>query len=269
MESKNKALEDLIKIMEKLRSKDGCPWDREQTHESISHNLLEEAYEVYEAIKKSNDEQLKEELGDLLLQVVFHAQIAKERGAFDIYEVADEIKNKLIRRHPHVFGDKELKTSDEVLQNWEQIKKKEKGEELHTLETIPKSMPSILYALNVQKKASRLGFDWKEASLVLAKLEEELSELKKAYEEYKNGDLDIASVEEELGDVLFAAINFARLAKIDPEFSLRKVTEKFVNRVKLAEELAEKEGVNFSELTVEELDRFWELAKKVLNNKEF
>ncbi|MCX7831512.1 MAG: nucleoside triphosphate pyrophosphohydrolase [Actinobacteria bacterium] len=263
------SIKKLIEIMELLRSEKGCPWDREQTHESIAHNLLEEAYEVYDAIKSNNDVSLKEELGDLLLQVVFHSQIAKERGAFDIYDVAEGISQKLVRRHPHVFGTDRLETSKDVLMRWEEIKKKEKmnqEEESHSLESVSKSMPSILYALNVQKKAARLGFDWKEASEVLYKLEEELNELKDSYSRFKHNGKNKEEIEEEVGDLLFAAINFARLAGVDPEYSLRKVTAKFVNRVKYVEALASKEGINLSEASIEVLDRLWERAKKEMHD---
>lgn len=262
MKSKD-SIQKLIEIMEVLRSERGCPWDREQTHESIAQNLLEEAYEVYEAIVKKSDEHLKEELGDLLLQVVFHSQIASERKAFDIYDVAEAIVEKLIRRHPHVFGSEKVDTSQEVLYKWEELKKKEKNyaEEMHTLDSVPKSMPGILYAYSVQKKASRLGFDWEHASHVLAKLEEELQELKESYEKHLKGEASKEEVEEELGDVLFAAINFSRLAKLDPEASLRKVTEKFVDRVKYVEMLAQKEGLDLKKASIEELDKLWDSAK--------
>lgn len=262
MKSKD-SIQKLIEIMEVLRSERGCPWDREQTHESIAQNLLEEAYEVYEAIVKKSDEHLKEELGDLLLQVVFHSQIASERKAFDIYDVAEAIVEKLIRRHPHVFGSEKVDTSQEVLYKWEELKKKEKNyaEEMHTLDSVPKSMPGILYAYSVQKKASRLGFDWEHASHVLAKLEEELQELKESYEKHLKGEASKEEVEEELGDVLFAAINFSRVAKLDPEASLRKVTEKFVDRVKYVEMLAQKEGLDLKKASIEELDKLWDSAK--------
>lgn len=259
------SIEKLIDIMKLLRSEKGCPWDREQTHESIAHNLLEEAYEVYDAIKSKNDESLKEELGDLLLQIVFHSQIAKERKAFDIYDVAKGVCQKLVRRHPHVFGTYKLKNSKDVLLRWEEIKKKEKKnqeEESHSLDSVSKSMPSILYALNVQKKASRLGFDWKRASDVLQKLEEEIKELKESYKKFENGYQDKEGIEEEVGDLFFSAINFARLAGIDPEYSLRKVIAKFVNRVKYVEALASKEGIDLSEAPMEVLDSLWERAKK-------
>lgn len=269
MEKEN-SISELVEIMEILRSERGCPWDREQTHESIAHNLLEEAYEAYEAILKRDIKHLKEELGDLLLQVVFHSQIAKERGDFDIYDVAGEIVEKLKRRHPHVFGTESIETSREVLSRWEDIKKSEKEEKEsnHTLDSVPKSMPSLLYALNIQKKASRLGFDWRDARPVLEKVEEELEELKESYESFRSKKLERDAVEEELGDVFFALINFARLAGIDPEFSLRKVTEKFVDRVKYVEQIAFSEGIDLNKASLEDLDRLWEIAKKDLNSKQ-
>jgi tetrapyrrole methylase family protein/MazG family protein len=268
MTEKNQ-LERLIEIMEILRSDRGCPWDREQTHTSIAANLLEEAYEVYEAIMNQDDEHLKEELGDLLLQIIFHAQIARERKAFDIYEIARKINEKLIRRHPHVFGDIRVDTSKEVLRRWEEIKKNEREareEGGHALDSLPKSMPSLLLALNAQKKASRLGFDWKEPEPVLEKLDEELKELRETYDTFRKDPRVKEELEEEIGDVLFAAVNFARLAGIDPEYSLRKVTEKFITRVKLVEEFAQKEGVKLSEASLEDLDRLWEKAKEEIKN---
>lgn len=268
MKEKN-PLEKLIDIMAVLRSNRGCPWDREQTHESIASNLLEEAYEVYDAIMKKSDESLKEELGDLLLQIIFHAQIASERGAFDINDVARGINEKLVKRHPHVFGDADISTSREVLLKWEQMKQQEKeakNQELHTLDSIPSTMPSMLFALNVQKKASRLGFDWKEPEPVLEKLEEEIKELKETYNAGKQKPEMKGELEEELGDVLFAAINFARLAGVDPEYSLKKVTEKFISRVKLVEELARKEGIELADAALEDLERLWEKAKKEIKN---
>lgn len=261
-------IEELIKIMKILRSDIGCPWDKEQTHKTIAHNLLEEAYEAYEAIVNSNDADLKEELGDLLLQIVFHAQIASEENRFDIQDVAQGIVEKLIKRHPHVFGDADIKNSEEVLHQWEKIKKKERSGS-HTFDSVPKSMPSLLYALNIQKKASRLGFDWDDAGLVLDKIIEEVGELKEAYEKLKNnGNVSIKNeIEEEVGDVLFATINFSRLAGIDPEFSLRKVTEKFIERVKYVEELAKEEGIDLTNSDVELLDRLWGMAKKKISEE--
>jgi tetrapyrrole methylase family protein/MazG family protein len=261
-------VEELVKIMKILRSENGCPWDREQTHKSIAHNLLEEAYETYEAIVSSNDTELKEELGDLLLQIVFHAEIASEEKRFDIQDVAKGIVEKLIKRHPHVFGDADVRTSEEVLHRWEKIKKEEKSG-FHTFDSVPKSMPSLLYALNIQKKASRLGFDWDDAGLVLDKIIEEVGELKEAYEKLKSSRNTsiISEIEEEVGDVLFATINFSRLAGIDPEFSLRKVTEKFIERVKYVEELAKEEGIDLTKAEVEILDELWNRAKTRINEE--
>ncbi len=263
-------IHELIRVMELLRSESGCPWDREQTHHSISHNLLEEAYETYEAILHDDEKSLKEELGDLLLQIVFHAQIAKERQAFDIQDVAKSIVEKLIRRHPHVFEDLRLETADEVLKNWEKIKQAEKEskesekETHHTLDSIPVSMPALLYAYNVQKKASRLGFDWEKPDDAAEKLNEESDELKEAYLKYMHAreGANREKLEEEIGDLLFSAVNLARLAGLDPEYSLRKVTEKFISRVKYVQELAEKEGLDLTSVSIEKLDELWEIAKR-------
>lgn len=250
-----KDFQKLVEVMEKLRSQEGCPWDREQTHQSIASNLIEEAYEVVDAIKAGDDVSLKEELGDLLLQVVFHSQIARERGAFDIKDVLKGIVTKLIERHPHVFGDKSLKTSKEVIEQWEQLKRREKDN--NYLESIPATMPALLFALNLQKKAARLGFDWKEVEGIFKKLEEDIGEVKQAIEK-----VPYEKLEEEIGDLLFSVVNLARYLGVDPEQALKKVSFKFKERVKWIVEVAEQRGINISELSLEELDHLWEEIKR-------
>lgn len=246
----------LVEIMSVLRSENGCPWDRAQTHQSIAHNLIEEAYELYDAIQQADDESMKEELGDLLLQIVFHSQMAAERGAFDIDEVAESIVDKLIRRHPHVFGEAQAETPDDVLVQWEELKKKEnKGG--HSLDRLPASMPALLFALNLQKKAARLGFDWEDEQGVLEKLREEIVELE---ESIKTGSSK--EIEEEIGDVLFSVVNLARHLNIDPEAALKKVSYKFRDRVKYVEKLAEQQGRRLADMSLEEIDRLWNEVKR-------
>lgn len=245
----------LVEIMSRLRSEDGCPWDRAQTHQSIAHNLIEEAYELYDAIMKADDDAMKEELGDLLLQVVFHSQMASERNAFDIDQVCSAIVEKLIRRHPHVFGSARADTPQEVLSQWEELKKWEyKGG--HPLDRIPAAMPALLYALNLQKKAARLGFDWEDEQGVLEKLEEELGELRESIDA---GDRQ--KIEEELGDMLFSLVNLARHLNVDPEAALKKMSYKFRDRVKYVEKLAERQGQKLADMTIDEIDELWEKAK--------
>ncbi len=246
----------LIRVMERLRSPDGCPWDRKQTHKSLERYILEEAYEVVDAIHSGDHAHLKEELGDLLLQVVFQAQIASEEGRFTIDDVADGIADKLIRRHPHVFGEKEgITTPEEVEVAWEEIKRAEKERPTSVLEPIPKSLPALLYAYELQSKAAKVGFDWEEAENALDKMPEEAMELKEAI---RTG----ADVEDEIGDVLFTAVNVSRKLGLDPEVALRHACEKFARRFRSVEERARAEGRRLEDMTIEELDALWEEAKK-------
>jgi MazG family protein len=213
----------LVDVMKRLRSPGGCPWDREQTHESLKPYLLEEAYEVLSAIDMHDDEELKEELGDLLLQIVFHAQLADEENRFSIDDVAESIVKKLIRRHPHVFSEVKVNGSEEVLQNWEKIKKDEGKKS--ALDGVPPTLPALLKARRVQEKAKRVGFDWDNAEGAFEKVVEEVNELKKAIVEGKKG-----SVEEELGDLLFSIVNVSRFLDVDAEDALRKTIHKFMVR---------------------------------------
>ena len=248
---------DLVEIVRILRQPGGCPWDREQDHHSIRRNLLEEAYEAAEAIDEDDPEHLREELGDVLLQVVFHARMEQEAGRFDLDAVADGICKKLIYRHPHVFGDVAVSGSGEVLQNWEELKRKEKGQATNTdaLEAVARSLPALWRAEKVQKKAKKAGFDWPDVSGALDKLSEELEELKTAVAEGTN-------VEEELGDLLFSAVNVSRFVKVDTEEALNGATDKFIGRFRKVEEEAARQGRALEGMSLAELDKLWEHAKE-------
>lgn len=244
----------LLEIMAKLRSPEGCPWDREQDHQSIRSQLIEECYELVEAIDKLDDTLMKEELGDVLLHVVFHSQLARERGAFTFEEVARGIADKLVRRHPHVFGENKLGTSEEVLVKWNELKKLEKPERTSVLAGIPAHLPALMKAQEVQKKAARVGFDWPEVGPVLAKIREEVDEL----EEALAGRGDVRS---ELGDLLFSVVNLSRKLKIDAEEACRESVAKFTRRFEWMEQALSAEGRDWQGLSLEELDRCWEKAK--------
>lgn len=248
---------DLLRIMEILRAPDGCMWDREQDHQSIRRNFIEETYEVCEAIDEQDPEHLKEELGDVLLQVVFHTEMEKEKGVFDIGDVADGICKKLIYRHPHIFGTVEVGSSEEILRNWDELKRKEKHQETDTsaLESVAKSLPGLIRAEKLQKKAAKVGFDWENAQGALEKVEEELDEVKRAVA----GDGD---PEEELGDLLFAAVNVARHLKVDPERAMEKTCNKFVRRFAEMERQARQENKVLSDLSLTELDTLWNRSKE-------
>lgn len=250
-------MQQLFDIVTRLRAPDGCPWDREQTHASLRGALIEECYEVVDAINRSDDANLREELGDLLLHVVFHAQLAEARGAFAFDEVAADICEKLIRRHPHVFaGDSALNT-EEVLQQWEQIKRKEKGEGTSILDSRDSAQPALMRAQNVQKKAARVGFDWSEAAPVFDKLSEEIAELKEAMHDGRQ-----ESVEDELGDILFTVVNLSRKVKVDAESALTQATNKFIRRFQQMESDLTAEGKCIDQTSLEELDARWNQAKR-------
>jgi tetrapyrrole methylase family protein/MazG family protein len=255
----NALFAELVEIMARLRGEDGCPWDREQTPESIKPYLIEETYEVLEAIGEQDPAKLKEELGDLMLQVVFHAQMAEEAGAFTISDVLAGINDKLTRRHPHVFGDGTAETAQEVLFNWEQIKQSErrtaKGE-ASLLEGVPRELPALLRAHRLQEKASRVGFDWREIQGVFHKVEEELAELRAAMEG-QAGD----RVEAEFGDLLFALVNLSRFLAVNPEEALRKTIARFIARFRYIEEELARCGRSLREATLEEMDALWAEAK--------
>ncbi|MEC4684397.1 MAG: nucleoside triphosphate pyrophosphohydrolase [Nitrospirota bacterium] len=247
----------LVKIMEALRSEDGCPWDREQTRQSLKPYLIEEAYELLEAIEEDDPSRIKEELGDLLFQIVFHARIAEERGEFDIRDVIGAISGKMVFRHPHVFGGKRLRTADEVLDRWEEHKRQEGKLKESILEGIPGNLPALLKAHRVQERVSRVGFDWEKAEDVIKKVESEFEEFKSALE-----GRDREKIEEELGDILFTLVNLARFVDVNPDEALRKTIAKFIRRFSYIETRAKQEGRDLSDYTLEEMDQLWEKAKR-------
>lgn len=257
------AIEQLQAVVASLRAPDGCPWDREQTHVSLRGGLLEEAYEVVAAIDAADDPNLSEELGDLLLQVVFHAQIAKEERRFDFDQVARGISEKLVRRHPHVFGAESAADSDAVLVRWEEIKRQEKGgaPQASALDGVSEGMPALQYAAKIQKRAAKIGFDWQEALPVLAKIREELGEVEGALQEGPE------CVEEELGDLLFSVVNLARKLKVDAEVALSMATRKFAGRFRAVEGLARARGVVLEGASLEELDVLWDEVKSAEKSK--
>ena len=248
--------EDLLKIMEILRSENGCMWDRAQDHHSIRRNFIEETYEVCEAIDNEDVDLLREELGDVLLQVVFHTRIEEEKGTFNIDDVADGICKKLIYRHPHIFGSVDVASTEEILNNWDELKKAEKGQEstTDTLNSVARSLPALIRAEKVQHKAAKVGFDWDDISGALEKVQEELDEVKRA----ANGDGDLP---EEIGDLLFAAVNVARFADTDPEGALNATTEKFIRRFSYVERAAAAQGKSMEDMTLREMDDLWNEGK--------
>ena len=243
-------------IVSLLRSPEGCPWDREQTHESLRAGLLEEACEVIDAITKGDDANLREELGDLLLQVVFHTDLAAERGAFTLEDAAQHTCEKLIRRHPHVFGDGDASDTQAVLRQWEQIKREEKGASASIMADIPRALPALIRAANIQKKAARVGFDWPDTTGVIDKFREELAELSV---ELESGDPK--KLEHELGDVLFTAVNMARKIGVEPELALEHANQRFIARFQHMEKAAAANGQKLEDLTPRDLEKLWESAK--------
>jgi MazG family protein len=251
------AIDQLRAIVACLRAPEGCPWDREQTHATLRSGLLEEAYEVVAAINNADDANLREELGDLLLQSVFHAQIAAEEGRFDFDHVAREIVEKLIRRHPHVFGEESCADSDEVLRKWDDIKRAEKGSVAESaLDGIPGGLPALLQAQKVQKKAAKVGFDWSEAEPVLAKIREEVAEI-----EAELAAGDARRIEDEVGDLLFSVVNLARKLKLDAETALHGATAKFSARFRQVESLARSRQLALDTLTLAEHHALWDEVK--------
>ncbi len=257
-------MNNLLEIMAKLRSKEGCPWDLKQTHGSLRPYLLEEAYEVLEALECDDMELLVEELGDLLLQIIFHAQIASEEGYFDIQDVIAGISRKLIYRHPHVFGESKETTDAGALQRWEEMKRKEKDVKTHTesMQRIPKPLPALMRSYKIQKKAATIGFDWDCVDGALEKVREELAEL---LEVYKTDRTD--EITEELGDLLFAIVNMARFLKVEPELALNQTNEKFIQRFAFMEEHAKMMDKQLEDMSLEEMDQLWNLAKIHKNKK--
>lgn len=261
--------DELIAVMERLRAPGGCPWDAEQTYGSLSQYLLEEAYETFDAIQHAEAtgeiEHLKEELGDLLLQVVFHATIGKERGEFNIEDVADGVSKKLVLRHPHVFGDAKLEKAQDVLDNWDTLKANERkvsGKPEKTadsiLDDVPVHFPGLLEALKLTKKAAKVGFDWKETADILDKADEEIAELREAIAEG-----DAPHIEEEIGDLLFVIVNLARRLDVEPETALKRTNRKFRERFKFVENGLKADGRGLETATLDEMDELWEKAKSV------
>lgn len=251
--------DDLVEIVKILRAPGGCPWDAEQTHESIRQDFLEETYEVLEAIDTANPELMQEELGDVMLQVVFHADLAKEEGTFNIDDVADGICKKLIIRHPHVFADVTVDSTGEVLKNWDDIKRKTKKQPTQTaaMQAIPATFPALMKAQKVQGKARKAGFDWRDENGAFDKISEEAAELKEALAKGNKNE-----IESELGDLLFSCVNVARFCDCDAETALERATQKFMKRFAVTESLAAERGVDMKEASIEELDALWDEAKK-------
>ena len=251
-----KSFDDLVKLSRHLRSPEGCPWDREQTLETLRPYIVEEAYEVVQAIEGQDMDELIEELGDLFYEVLFASQIADESGEFDIYEVIDRLHNKLVRRHPHVFGDEKARDAEEAVKTWQRQKLQEKSRKRGLLH-IPRTMPSLIRAQRVGEKASQIGFDWRSADEVMSKVKEELSELEA---EIKSDNRE--GIEKEWGDLIFSLVNLGRHLKIDAEGTAHNAINGFIDRFGRIEDKAEARGKQLSELTLEEMDELWEEVKK-------
>jgi len=247
----------LVSIVERLRSPRGCPWDREQTMESLRTYLIEEVYEVIEAIDQGDPEALKEELGDLLFHILFLSRMAEEEKKFDIWEVIDGISKKMVGRHPHVFGEAKVSTPGEVERNWSNLKEREKDHRRSILDGVPHHLPALLMAYRITERAGRVGFDWEKAPDILRKLDEEIAELNKALSEG-----DPRKIEDEMGDVLFVLVNMARLTGNNPEDALRKTTHKFIKRFHHIERTLEESNRSLRKASLKEMDRLWEEAKE-------
>ncbi len=254
---KQRGIDRLLEVVATLRGENGCPWDKEQTLESLKQYLIEESYEVIDAIDSGDVDKHKEELGDVLLQVALHSQIRKENGEFEFDDVADKLADKLVHRHPHVFGDVKAENAEEVLKNWEQIKVEEKGDRKSTLEGIPRHLPALQKAQRIQSRAARVGFDWERVKDVIAKIEEELEETKV---EIAKGDKE--KTEEEIGDLLFAVVNLCRFEDLRAEEALEKTINKFITRFKEVELRIQAEGKKLQDCTLEEMDAHWEEVKQ-------
>lgn len=248
----------LMELTAVLRGKNGCPWDKEQTSETLKPYLIEEAYEVFDAIENGDYDNLREELGDLLYQIYAHSVIAEEEGRFNIDDVAEAIIKKMIFRHPHVFGGEKAADKNEVIDQWEILKKKEKKEKESILDGIPVHLPALLKAWRIQQKASKAGFDWDKIDDVKVKLDEEIDEFKKALDENDGG-----RIQEELGDVLFTFVNISRFVKVNPEEALSHTIKKFIRRFKFIEKELKSAGKNFDDMSLKELDEIWDRAKKI------
>lgn len=251
--------DDLVKIVEKLRGPDGCPWDKEQTRESLRPYLVEEFHELLDAFDDDDILNTKEEMGDLLFQIVIQSQLAKEDGLFDIHDVVDGISRKMVNRHPHVFGDRDLKTSGDVKIWWEEHKKKEGKDQRSAIGGVPRSLPALLRAQKIQSKATRIGFDWERIEDVFEKLDEEVRELKEAIREKERKE-----IEHELGDIFFVLVRIANFVDVDPEHALRGTIHKFTRRFEHMEKEAELQGKRLDDMDLSEMDVLWNRAKKEL-----
>lgn len=254
-EEKIEAIGRVIDTLDRLRVE--CPWDRKQTNESLSPNTIEEVYELCDALLKEDDANIRKELGDVLLHVLFYAKIGEEKEAFDIADVADALNTKLIFRHPHIFGDTKVSDAHDVELNWEQIKLKEKGGNKTVLSGVPAALPSIIKAYRIQEKASNIGFDWENKEDAWNKVREEISEFEK---EAKSGN--ISDMEQEMGDIFFSLVNVSRLYGINPENAIEKTNSKFIRRFNYIEKKASENGMKLTEMTLAEMDKFWDEAKK-------
>ena len=256
-------ISDLISIVEVLRAPGGCPWDQKQTHESIKKNFIEETYEVIEAINKNEPDMLREELGDVLLQVALHAEMEREKGNFDFNDVANDIVKKLVIRHPHVFGDVKAQTESEALNSWDNAKAKSKGtkSQSESMLSVPRELPALMRAQKIQQKASKTGFDWEDVQGAFDKLNEEINELKIAVEHGEKSE-----IEDEFGDVLFSCVNISRFLKIESEEALTASTDKFLSRFSEVERMANENGIDMKNSSIEELDALWDKAKKIKNS---
>lgn len=257
-------MDDLVAIIKVLRAPGGCPWDREQTHESIKKNFIEETYEVVEAINKQSPDMLREELGDVLLQIVLHSEMESENGNFTFDDVVNDIVQKLVVRHPHVFGEVVANNTAEALNSWDAVKLKTKGQKNQTesMLSVPRELPALMRAQKIQHKAAKIGFDWDDVGGAVDKLYEEIDELKTAMEQGKRLD-----IEDEFGDVLFSCVNIARFIDVDSEEALTASTDKFMSRFSLVEQMASEQGIDMKSSSIEELDRLWDKAKKIKNSE--
>jgi XTP/dITP diphosphohydrolase len=253
------AFDQLLTIMDELREK--CPWDKKQTIESLRHLTIEETFELSDAVLDNNLEEISKELGDILLHIVFYARIGDEKGAFDIGKVIEQLNDKLIRRHPHIYGDSAAENEEEVKQNWEKIKLKEKGNK-SVLGGVPKSLPALIKAMRIQEKARGIGFDWEEKRQVWEKVEEEIGEFRENFDAASEKPVDKEQAADEFGDLLFSLINYSRFIDINPEQALEKTNRKFIYRFQYLENAAKSSGKTLSEMSLKEMDAYWEAAKK-------
>ena len=258
-------LEDFIRLIDVLRGPGGCPWDIKQTHESLKHNVVEEAWEVVDAINEGSEAHLREELGDLLMQVIFHASISKERGGFNLDDISDEAVKKLVHRHPHVFGSVKADTPDEVLTNWDAIKRADRGQQsaASAMDGIPRGLPGLMRSEKIQSKAAKYGFDWPDVSGAMDKLREETAERQEGIDAG-----DIENIKEEIGDALFSVVNVARFYKLDTEECMHAACEKFIRRFRYLEEGAAREGLRLEDMTLGQMERIYQEARHELEGKE-